>query len=40
MIGERLALAHPARGEAEAACQRIEAPYVQACVAGTRRRDA
>jgi len=39
MIGERLALAHPARGEAEAACQRIEAPYVQACMAGTRRRD-
>jgi hypothetical protein len=39
MIGERLALAYPVRGEAEAACQGIEAPHVQACVAGTRRRD-
>ncbi|HEX2211620.1 MAG TPA: hypothetical protein VHG93_28290 [Longimicrobium sp.] len=37
MIGERLALAHPARGEAESACRRIEAPYVAACLAGTRR---
>jgi hypothetical protein len=39
MIGERLALAHPARGAAEAACRRVEAPYVQACIAGTRTRD-
>ncbi|WP_420130030.1 hypothetical protein [Longimicrobium sp.] len=39
MIGERLALAHPARREAEAACHRVEAPYVQACLAGTRTRD-
>jgi hypothetical protein len=39
MIGERLALAHPARGEAEAACRRVEAAYVRACMAGTRRGD-
>lgn len=39
LIGERLALAHPARGEAEAACRRIEAPYVSACLAGMRRRE-
>jgi hypothetical protein len=39
MIGERLALAHPARRDAEAACRRVEAPYVRACIAGTRTRD-
>jgi hypothetical protein len=39
MIGERLALAHPARGDAEAACRRVEAAYVRACVTGTRKRD-
>ena len=39
LIGERLGLAYPARGEAEAACRRVEAPYVAACLAGTRRRD-
>jgi hypothetical protein len=39
LIGERLALAHPARADAEAACRRIETPYVQACLAGARRRD-
>jgi hypothetical protein len=40
LIGKRLALAHPAPGEAEAACRRVEAPYVAACLAGTRRRDS
>lgn len=40
LIGERLALAHPAPGEAEAACRRVEAPYVAACLSGTRRRDS
>lgn len=39
LIGERLALAHPARREAEAACWRVEAPYVAACLAGARRRE-
>lgn len=37
MIGERLALAHPARADAEAACRRVEAAYVRACLEGTRR---
>lgn len=40
LIGERLALAHPAPGDAEAACRRVEAPYVAACLGGTRRRDS
>jgi hypothetical protein len=39
MIGERLALAHPARGAAEASCRRVEAPYVAACLVGARRRE-
>jgi hypothetical protein len=37
MIGERLALAHPLRADAESACRRVETAYVQACLAGTRR---
>lgn len=36
MIGERLALAHPAPGDAESRCRQVESPYVQACVTGTR----
>ncbi|HEX6367934.1 MAG TPA: hypothetical protein VF006_03305 [Longimicrobium sp.] len=39
LIGERLALAHPARGVAEAECRRVEAAYVPACLAGARRGD-
>jgi hypothetical protein len=40
MIGERLALAHPVRADAEAACGRVEAAYVAACLAGARKPDA
>lgn len=36
MIGERLALAHPAPGDAESRCRQVESPYVQACLTGTR----
>jgi hypothetical protein len=36
LIGRRLALVHPERRDAEAACRRIEAGYVPACLAGTR----
>lgn len=36
LIGRRLALIHPDRGDARAGCRRMEAAYVSACLAGTR----